>query len=84
MSTGEREPETYTLSHTQACRAAKLVIQTWGVGGIVEMLRDRQKGGEHLERGCRLIVVNCLLSPQEDPNIPPSIIKLKQNQVLEN
>lgn len=48
------------------------------------MLRDRQKGGEHLERGCRLIVVNCLLSPQEDPNIPPSIIKLKQNQVLGN
>lgn len=33
----------------------------------------RQKGSEHLERGCRLIVVSCLLSPQEDPNTLPSL-----------
>lgn len=33
---------------------------------------ERQKTGEHLERGCWLIVVSCLLSPQEDPNTLPS------------
>lgn len=37
------------------------------------MLRDRQKGGEHLERRFGLIVVSCLLGPQEDPNTSPSL-----------
>lgn len=39
------------------------------------MLRDRQKGGEHLERGSRLIVLSCLLGPQEDLDISPSLEK---------
>lgn len=29
---------------------------------MVETLRETE-GGEHLERGCGLIVVSCLLSP---------------------
>lgn len=33
------------------------------------MLSDRQKGGEHLERGYGMIVVSCLLRP----NAPPSL-----------
>lgn len=37
------------------------------------MLRDRHKGGEHLEMGCGLVVLCCLLSPQEDPNASPSL-----------
>ena len=52
------EPETYTLSHTQACEAAKLVIQKKGQGweGTVQMLRETESS-EHLERGFGLIVV---------------------------
>lgn len=46
------------------------------------MLRDRQKGSEHLERGYGMIVVSCLLQPQEDP-IPLSPYKTKQEPSLE-
>lgn len=37
------------------------------------MLRDRQEGGEHLERGFGLIVISCLLGPQEDVDTSPSL-----------
>lgn len=31
---------------------------------------ERQKGSEHLERGYGMMVVSCLLRPQEDLTLP--------------
>lgn len=40
-------------------------------GSVQKRQRDRQEGCEHLERGSGLVIVGCLLGPQEDPSAFP-------------
>lgn len=58
----------YTHSHTKACR--QQAGDTNMRGGRDCRDAERQKGSEHLERGYGMMVVSCLLRPQEDLTLP--------------
>lgn len=66
--------EIYILSRTKACR--QQAGNTYMRGGRDCRDAERQKGSEHLERGYGMIVVSCLLRPQENPTLP--LYKMKQ------